>query len=314
MRGFRELDRILRGGAAPAPGAALAVPLGPLIAVDLLLAALYGVCMGSFGVFGRPEPDFRLILADAFKVPLLFLLTLVVTFPSLYVFNALVVSRLGAPDLARLLAAALGVHVAVLAAFGPIVAFFSVTTATYAFILLLNVAVFALAAGFAMTFLLRMLDKLTLPLPPMPTSVTPPPSGETAAPEGEIARPPVEAELEPLPETPEREETTAEVPERERPGRRESAPRRERRDHPDRFEGPPRRPRAEVVREGPVPDPKVRAVFWGWLVVFALVGSQMSWVLRPFIGMPYRDFTWFRPREGSFFEGVWKALLNLFGG
>ena len=99
MRGFRELDRILRGG--PQPGAP--VPLGPLVVANVVLAAVYGVCMGFFGVFGRPEPDFRFVLADAVKVPLLFVMTLVVTFPSLYVFNALVGSRLGPVDLARLI-------------------------------------------------------------------------------------------------------------------------------------------------------------------------------------------------------------------
>ena len=104
MRGFRELDRILRGAAVPTAGhapAGLTIPIGPLVAANVILAAFYGVCMGFFGVFGRPEPDARFLLADAVKVPLLFLLTLLVTFPSLYVFNALVGSRLGMLDLAR---------------------------------------------------------------------------------------------------------------------------------------------------------------------------------------------------------------------
>lgn len=255
MRGFRELDRILRGG----PRSDGAAPsLGPLIVADVVLAAVYGVCMGFFGVFGRAEPDFRFVLADAIKVPLLFVMTLVVTFPSLYVFNALVGSRLGPTDLARLMAAALGVLVAVLAAFGPIVAFFSVTTTSYPFIVLLNVAVFTLAAGFAISFLMRTVEQLTLP--PVPRVEEPP------APEEEWA-PPAGERRDPL-------------------------------------------PRAVPV---PKPDSRVRAVFIGWLVVFALVGVQMSWVLRPFIGTPDREFAWFRPRGGSFFEGVARALRTLLG-
>ncbi len=260
MRGFRELDRILRGTAVPVPGAAptgLAVPIGPLLIADMILAAFYGVCMGAFGVFGRGEPDVRFLLADAIKVPLLFLLTIAVTAPSLYVFGALVGSRLTVLDLARALAAALGVLVAVLAAFGPIVAFFSVTTTSYPFIMLLNVAVFALAAVFAVGFLLRTADRLA------PSEVAP-------------------------------ESAPDEVPEGH--------------DRADR----PRRPRAIPVAPGP--DSKVRAVYWGWLVVFALVGAQMSWVLRPFIGTPHTEFAWFRPRAGSFFEGVAAALRQLFGG
>src|SRR5207302_8961902 len=113
--------------------------------VDWLLGVGYGFCMGFFGLFNRDVPEARLLLAGMLKVPALFFLTLAVTFPSLYVFNALVGSRLSLPVLARLMAATLGVLMAVLASFGPIVAFFSVTTTSYPFVLLLNVAVFALS-------------------------------------------------------------------------------------------------------------------------------------------------------------------------
>jgi hypothetical protein len=48
------------------------------------------------------------------------------------------------------------------------------------------------------------------------------------------------------------------------------------------------------------------------MVLFALVGSQMGWVLRPFIGQPNVPFTFFRERHANFFAGVWKHLINLF--
>ena len=57
----------------------------------------------------------------------------------------------------------------------------------------------------------------------------------------------------------------------------------------------------------------VKVVFRCWVVVFGLVGAQMAWVLRPFVGDPDSPFEWFRTRESSFFEGVWNAILNLFG-
>jgi len=53
-------------------------------------------------------------------------------------------------------------------------------------------------------------------------------------------------------------------------------------------------------------------VFRGWLVVYGVVGAQMGWVLRPFIGSPDLPFTWFREREGNFLEGLFGALLRLF--
>jgi hypothetical protein len=48
-----------------------------------------------------------------------------------------------------------------------------------------------------------------------------------------------------------------------------------------------------------------------WLVLYGFVGSQLGWTLRPFLGSQ-GQFELFRPREGSFFSGVWNALLSLF--
>jgi hypothetical protein len=56
----------------------------------------------------------------------------------------------------------------------------------------------------------------------------------------------------------------------------------------------------------------VKNVFRLWLVVFGLVGSQMGWVLRPFIGNPNLPFAWFRGRESNFFQAVLQTLANLF--
>jgi len=85
------------------------------------------------------------VLSTMLKVPVLFFLTLAVTFPSLYVFNALVGSRLSILSVLRLLVILLTVMLTVLASLGPIVAFFSASTTSYPFMLLLNVAIFALS-------------------------------------------------------------------------------------------------------------------------------------------------------------------------
>ena len=53
-------------------------------------------------------------------------------------------------------------------------------------------------------------------------------------------------------------------------------------------------------------------VFRGWLLVYGVVGAQMGWVLRPFIGTPDLPFTWFRPREGNILEGIFNAVRLLF--
>ena len=50
-----------------------------------------------------------------------------------------------------------------------------------------------------------------------------------------------------------------------------------------------------------------------WVVIYMLVGTQMGWILRPFIGNPNTEFAWFRPREGAFFTAAWGALRHFLG-
>jgi hypothetical protein len=98
-----------------------------------LLGMSYGFCMSSYAVL-RDDPQYMQVVASMIKVPLLFFLTLLVTFPSLYVFNALIGSRLSFGSMLQLLIGSQAVLLAVLASFGPIVAFFSVTSTSYYFI------------------------------------------------------------------------------------------------------------------------------------------------------------------------------------
>lgn len=49
-----------------------------------------------------------------------------------------------------------------------------------------------------------------------------------------------------------------------------------------------------------------------WVVIYALVGAQMGWLLRPFIGSPDMPFTWFRERSGNVFQALGAHLLTLF--
>src|SRR3989442_10875370 len=116
-----------------------------LVVGVVLLAALYGFFMGWYALFSRPEPEYRQVLADVWKVPSLFLLTLFICFPSLYVFSAMNNSRLSFGQTLKLLLAVTAISVTVLASFGPIVAFFSLSTENYYFMKLLNIAFFAVA-------------------------------------------------------------------------------------------------------------------------------------------------------------------------
>jgi hypothetical protein len=286
-RAVQELDRILRGEVTRVAALrehGLAISAGRLGLVVLVLAALYGLCMGAYGLFHPDGPVWRQSLASAAKVPALFLLTLIVTFPSLYVFNALVGSQLGVRAVLRLLVASLGVNLAVLSSLGPIVAFFAVSTTSYAFMVLLNVVAFAAAGGLGLLFLLQTLHRLSIAsqwaalarLPPLATPVRP-------------AETPAAVELTPSGDEPP-------------------------------IQAPPALPAPEPADSGAL-DPltehvlggHVKAVFGCWIFLFGLVGAQLGWLLRPFIGDPGQEFTWLRPRNSNFFEAVWGALQTLWG-
>jgi hypothetical protein len=56
-----------------------------------------------------------------------------------------------------------------------------------------------------------------------------------------------------------------------------------------------------------------RRVFWSWLAGNLLLGAQLSWVLRPFIGSPGLAIEFLRhdPLRGNFYESVFHALRHL---
>ena len=57
-----------------------------------------------------------------------------------------------------------------------------------------------------------------------------------------------------------------------------------------------------------------RAILFAWLAGNLLLGSQLAWVLRPFVGTPSLPVEFLRadPLRGNFFEAVAHALKRLF--
>jgi hypothetical protein len=56
-----------------------------------------------------------------------------------------------------------------------------------------------------------------------------------------------------------------------------------------------------------------RRVLLLWVLIYAFVGTQMAWALRPFVGAPGQPFEWVRQSEGTFYSGVYYLLLRLLG-
>lgn len=55
-----------------------------------------------------------------------------------------------------------------------------------------------------------------------------------------------------------------------------------------------------------------RLVRW-WVVVYAFVGSQMAWTLRPFIGAPSMQFELFRQLGGNFYSNIFASIGEVLG-
>jgi hypothetical protein len=253
LRGERTAPQVLADGRFD-------LPLGVTVPLAVVLGAIYGFFMGWYAVsMGQTGAGMGMaqLIAAMIKVPALFLLTLVVTFPSLYVFNALIGARLDFASALRMLMAAIVVNLAVAASFGPIVGFFTLSTTSYPFMVVLNVALLGVAGvvglGFLLTALRRLVSAAAMRSAHSNGAPLAPPPG------------PVEAE--------EREGLST--------GGSASA---------------------------------AGAIFFVWVVIYGLVGAQMGWLLRPFIGHPNLEFQIFRAREGNFFLGLFEALRNLVGG
>ncbi|MGC3966398.1 MAG: hypothetical protein QM775_03200 [Pirellulales bacterium] len=272
IRWFRQLDQILRGELTRPDslrGGRFQFSLTGVSAVAVVLAMIYGACIGAYSIFriidqAEFPASYRQMLASTVKTPALFFLTLLITFPSLYVFNALVGSRLRITDVARLLIASLGINLAVLASLGPIVAFFSLSTNSYAFMVLLNVGVFAASGFLGLIFLVQTMNRLQYA---------------------------------------ERELTAVAAPAEASPS-----------EIPSPLALPPGPPAAVDRIAGHVFGGHVKLVFGIWIVVFGLVGAQMGWNLRPFIGSPTEDFRWFRQRESNFFQALGNVTAETFEG
>ena len=56
-----------------------------------------------------------------------------------------------------------------------------------------------------------------------------------------------------------------------------------------------------------------RTILFSWLSGNLLLGSQLAWVLRPFVGLPGLPVEFLRPHpwQGNFFEPLFYALRNL---
>src|SRR4051794_12586652 len=117
-----------------------------MLGSSVIALACYGAVLGSFH-------SALMALTSAVKLPLLFLATLAICLPTLYLFNLVFGARLSVRQSLALVMVALTVTSMLALAFAPISLFFLITAPDYNFFKLLNVAILALSALVGLRFL-----------------------------------------------------------------------------------------------------------------------------------------------------------------
>ena len=119
-----------------------------MLASSSAALALYGVVLGL-------SNSWLQALASAVKLPVLFLLTLAICLPTLYLFNLVFGSRLTVRQALAMVLAAITVTAMLTLAFAPISLFFLLSAPDYDFFKLLNVAILTLTGVVGLSFLVN---------------------------------------------------------------------------------------------------------------------------------------------------------------
>lgn len=184
--------------------------------------AVYGAVLGSTHSLAQT-------LSSAVKLPFLFLITLAICIPALYIFSVLFGSNQRLSQNVALVLAAITVTAVLLLSFAPITFFFMLTTSSYQFFKLLNVLFFTIAGSVGMFFLSRGM-------------------------------------------------------------------------------------RLAAADDGNLEGVKIqRTILYIWIVLYAFVGSQMAWTLRPFVGYPTSEFELIRQIGGNFYADILASIGEILG-
>ncbi|MFT7618727.1 MAG: hypothetical protein ACI97A_002374 [Planctomycetota bacterium] len=271
------------------------VEIRSLAMMCLALGATYGVFMGLYSMTRADNPMPLQLPSSVVKVPLLFLVTLIITVPSLYVFATLAGARLQGRQLLRLMIGSVAMTLAVLASLGPITGFFTLSTDSHSFMVILNGIFFAISGGIGVSFLYKSLCQLFRPESSVETK------DETIeAQDSGAASPPVSTDT-----------TQGSIDDvtKDEPGLLRMA---DRHHLSSATPGPVVRSQQPFRREIIPPSDSVRRgfVLRMWVVMYAIVGAQMSWIMRPLIGDPDEPFAIFSPTESNFFTALSDILFG----
>ena len=257
----------------------------PKLILRMLLSS--GISLAAYGAVLGASNGWLQALVSTVKLPLLFLATLAICLPTLYLFNLVFGARLSVLQACALIMVAITVTAVLTFAFAPISLFFLITARSYAFFKLLNVAILALTALVGLRFLT---------------------SGMRALNEHVVVESMFSNQVVVTADVSQRELVSATVggAADPRPNRPPTATRR-----------PPTQNQNAAKAKAPQPAagdrPASMLLLYIWILLFGFVGTQLAWTLRPFFGNPGQPFELFRDIDGTFYSDILSTLGSLLG-
>lgn len=202
-------------------GVRLQNKIGSLFVTSSIFFALYGAIIGASHSWAQA-------LSGAIKLPVFYLITLIICFPTLFFFNVLFGSRSSIQQHFVVLLTSVSVISVLLFSLAPVTLFFLITTPdSYQFFKLLNVFIFGITGIFGVKFLYEGMQLLSQ--------------------QDEVGK----------------------------------------------------KTRTTILRS--------------WLLLYAFVGMQLGWFLRPFFGAPDSKFELFRAVKGNFYLDIVAAISEILG-
>ena len=270
--------------------------VGQLVGSTVVSLALYGAVLGA-------SNGWQQILSSMVKLPLLFLATLAICLPTLYLFNLVFGSRLSMVQAVALILVSITVTAVLTLAFAPVSLFFLVTAKSYSFYKLLNVSILLLTSLIGLRFLVEGMRAVNdrgsvgqvhatagIAMVPETANGSVPPQVRRMAAATADAAPIAIATL---------ATATATAP-------------------PDQAspqgQGGAVGMTPAQVDQPAAPRPASKILLYIWIVLFGFVGTQLAWTLRPFFGDPGSPFAIFREVGGTFYADVLSTIGQLLGG
>jgi hypothetical protein len=262
----------------------------PKLILRMLLCS--AISLAAYGAVLGASNGWLQALVSTVKLPLLFLATLAICLPTLYLFNLVFGARLSVLQACALIMVAITVAAVLTFAFAPISLFFLITARSYAFFKLLNVAILALTALIGLRFLtsgMRALNEHVINESMLSNEVVVP----ALLPDRELVSATVGGAADSMSQ-PRKNGDAPTAPQNRNPNPKGAA-------------------KARAPQPAAGERPASMLLLYIWILLFGFVGTQLAWTLRPFFGSPGKPFELFRDINGTFYSDILQTVGSLLG-